>query len=176
MLIDKGYYSLNDSDPTERGVDQSNSHSHSHSNSHSDLESNQGLDEIYPTTTKIRAKRMADPLWLAFWEAYPRKQGKERAMVKFSRIPKKEIPKLMEALEEQKKNWRDIEFTPMPSTWLNQRRWEDQITKNTTDPMEAYARELLKQFPSSNDTTAQFRFAKKYGNENLLKFKNLFNL
>lgn len=175
-LLNKGLYTLNDSDPTDSGVTPSNSYLDSHSDSNSDLESNPRLDELSLTTTQVRAQRMNDPRWLAFWEAYPRKQGKEKAMVKFANIPKKQIPKIMEALAIHKTKWRDPQFIPMPATWLFQQRWEDEVVTGTMDPIEAEARALIKQFPPDNDTTAQFRFSRKYGNQNLLRFKHLFNL
>ncbi|MFA5695891.1 MAG: hypothetical protein WC917_00295 [Bacilli bacterium] len=147
----------------------------------SNLDSNLDLDLDDPTlkTSKEKAddkKRETD--FNLFWEAYPKKKDKVTAKRRFMNLSAKLYPKIMEALELQKKSnqWQDYEFIPFPSTWLNQERWDDEVKASTVDPMEAYARELLKQFPSSNDTTAQFRFAKKYGNENLLKFKNLFNL
>ena len=59
---------------------------------------------------------------------------------------------------------------------LENQRWEDEVVASSISPMELEARALVKQFPPGDDTTAMFRFSKKYGNQNLLKFKNLFQL
>lgn len=66
-----------------------------------------------------------------FWTAYPRRVAKDKARTAFSKIPRSEIPALMAALERHKKSdqWtRDGgQFIPHPTTWLNQKRWQDEI-------------------------------------------------
>lgn len=113
-----------------------------------------------------------------FWDVCPLQKGKFQAFESYKKIDPKLYPTIIEAMKKQAASgiWTETKWTPWPATWLNQIRWEDKELKSAMDPMEAEARALVKQFPSENDTTAQFRFAKKYGNENLLKFKNLFNL
>ena len=113
-----------------------------------------------------------------FWDVCPNQKGKPVAFESFSKIDPELYPTIIEAMKTQAASgiWKEERFTPMPSTWLNQIRWEDKVLKSNIDPMESEARALLKQFPADNDTTAQFRFRKKYGNENLLRFKHLFNL
>jgi hypothetical protein len=66
-----------------------------------------------------------------FWEAYPNKTAKGDAFKAWQKIksrPAVEI--LLAAVEKQKScsQWkRDSgQFIPHPSTWLNQRRWEDE--------------------------------------------------
>jgi hypothetical protein len=96
----------------------------------------------------------------------------------FKTIDSKLYPKILDSIELQKKTeqWQKSEYIPLASKWLENQRWEDEVVASTVDPIEAYARELIKQFPPDNDTTAQFRFSKKYGNQNLLRFKSLFQL
>ena len=66
-----------------------------------------------------------------FWAAYPRRVAKDKARTAFSKIPRSEIPALMAALERHKKSdqWtRDGgQYIPHPTTWLNQKRWQDEI-------------------------------------------------
>lgn len=70
-----------------------------------------------------------------FWEAYPRKIGKgaaEKAYAKaLLRIDGPDPPgQMLLALERVKPTWREPEFTPHASTWLNESRWEDEPETN----------------------------------------------
>ena len=64
-----------------------------------------------------------------FWEAYPRKMGKEEARKAFQQV---DVPVgvLLDAVSVQKKSaqWKKEggRYIPYPANWLNQRRWEDQ--------------------------------------------------
>ena len=67
----------------------------------------------------------------AFWKAYPKKVGKEAARKAFGKV-KKPIESLLTAIERQKcsdqwtkDNGQDI---PNPATWLNQGRWDDELS------------------------------------------------
>ena len=66
-----------------------------------------------------------------FWKAYPKKTGKGAAEKAFSKIhPSEELlQKMLKAIEAQKRSdqWRrdNGQFIPLPTTWLNQKRWED---------------------------------------------------
>ena len=73
-----------------------------------------------------------ESIFESFWKAYPRKIGKEKCKNWFkSHKPKEELVKQMiEAVEQQKKSkqWSDPQYIPHPYTWLNQGRWEDELT------------------------------------------------
>jgi len=68
-----------------------------------------------------------------FWTEYPRKVAKQAARKAWSKIkPTQELAEtILEAIEHHKltRQWikDDGQFIPHPSTFLNQRRWEDQI-------------------------------------------------
>ena len=66
-----------------------------------------------------------------FWQAYPKKVGKEAARKAFSRV-KAPLESLLTAIERQKcgNQWltENGRFIPNPATWLNQGRWEDDVT------------------------------------------------
>lgn len=66
----------------------------------------------------------------AFWSAYPKKTGKPAAEKAWrgGRLTSADLPKLLEAIEAQRRSrqWADPQYIPYPSTWLNQRRWEDE--------------------------------------------------
>ncbi len=70
----------------------------------------------------------------AFWNCYPRKVGKGNAKKSWDKIksPKPTIEEILESVEQHKqgRDWAkdDGDFIPHPSTWLNQRRWDDEVT------------------------------------------------
>lgn len=80
---------------------------------------------------KNKEKDEFDEMFDAFWKAYPNKVNKKGARVSFKRIKnlKEEFPLIMEALERFKKSKRwtkdNGEFIPLPTTWINQERWND---------------------------------------------------
>ena len=64
-----------------------------------------------------------------FWKAYPKKRDKQKS--KTAWIKKQpDLPKVLKALKEQVKSeqWTKNagQFIPLPSTWLNGARWEDE--------------------------------------------------
>lgn len=64
-----------------------------------------------------------------FWTAYPRKVAKPAAMKTWLRIkPDDALTKsIIDAIKRQRLCDKEIQFVPHPATWLNQRRWEDEI-------------------------------------------------
>ena len=70
------------------------------------------------------------PDFQTFWAAYPRKDGKYQALCAFSKIDVP-IDQLVEAVELHKRavfSKREARYIPHAASWLNQRRWEDEIT------------------------------------------------
>lgn len=67
-----------------------------------------------------------------FWQAYPRKAGKGDARSAFDKAMTKGVTltKILAAVAEQKgsQEWSDPQYIPHPSTWLNQERWDDELT------------------------------------------------
>lgn len=68
-----------------------------------------------------------------FWQAYPRRVGKANALKAWGKLsPDDDLTeKIVGAVERQKRTdqWQRDEgrYIPHPATWLNQRRWEDEI-------------------------------------------------
>ena len=67
----------------------------------------------------------------AFWDEYPRHEGKQKARAAYKKVDVS-LDVILEALSQHKKSaqWTKNggEFIPHASTWLNGRRWEDQMT------------------------------------------------
>ncbi|MBQ9911951.1 MAG: hypothetical protein IJM49_02870 [Firmicutes bacterium] len=67
-----------------------------------------------------------------FWNEYPRKVGKKEAYRAFRKV-REPLSVLLDAVRLQKESemWakENGRFIPNPATWLNQGRWEDQVTR-----------------------------------------------
>ena len=75
-----------------------------------------------------------------FWSAYPRHEGKNKARASFDKLrPDDELLNTIInaiALQKQSDQWKRDggQYIPHPSTWLNQKRWEDEIPSTETTP------------------------------------------
>jgi hypothetical protein len=75
------------------------------------------------------------PQFITFWLAYPKKIGKGAAYGAWRKINPSAIlaQQMISAVKRQKETpqWlkNDGEFIPHPATWLNQRRWEDELSE-----------------------------------------------
>lgn len=76
--------------------------------------------------------------FILFWEQYPNKQGKAKAFEKWKayRCENGKFDTIMDALERFKnsKDWKkdDGQYIPHGGTWINQKRWEDEVTEIST--------------------------------------------
>lgn len=86
-----------------------------------------------------RPARLAEPPdgFEAFWQAYPRKVAKAAALKAFAKLEPDPalLSQMLAALEVQKNSasWKKDggQFIPHAATWLNGRRWEDEIPTGT---------------------------------------------
>jgi len=75
-------------------------------------------------------KKQTDPFGFAeFWEAYPRKEDRKKAVIAWGKTKVCDHPKIMKALELFKKSeqWQTKKYIPLPSTWLNKERYNDEL-------------------------------------------------
>jgi hypothetical protein len=96
-----------------------------------------------PTTTdnkdnkeRKKKKEIYTPDFLNFWHAYPRKVAKAAAFKAWQKVNEKpDINFLIKTVgrQAQSEQWRQDggKFIPHPSTWINQRRWEDEHESST---------------------------------------------
>lgn len=92
-------------------------------------------ESIYSPSGGRAAKAARAPAegFSEFWEAYPRKHAKQAAQAAWDKLrPDAGLRgQILAALSAQKRSaaWReqDGKFIPLPSTYINGRRWEDQI-------------------------------------------------
>ena len=76
-----------------------------------------------------------------FWKAYPRKVGKGAAEKSFAKYKPDDVltDTMIRAVETAKRSreWQKDggQYIPHPATWLNQRRWEDELPAAQSNPM-----------------------------------------
>lgn len=96
----------------------------------SELESELKLEPKLNTTKKVMKEGYSTE-FDTFWEKYPRKTGKGEAWRSWSKARLPTLADILESLEKQKLSaqWKkdNGQFIPHPATWLNQRRWEDEV-------------------------------------------------
>ena len=71
-------------------------------------------------------------MWFeSFWEIYPKHQDKKKAKQKFLKActNEKEYKAIMDGLRNILPIWakKDTKYIPMPTTWLNGERWNDEV-------------------------------------------------
>ena len=97
-----------------------------------DIDKELDINKLYLGQKTCEDTSKKEELFESFWKVYPRKVGKEKCRNWFkSHKPNEDlVQKMIEAVEEQKKSkqWSDPQYIPHPYTWLNQGRWEDELT------------------------------------------------
>ena len=75
-----------------------------------------------------KVKRIENPFFEQFWKAYPRKTNKGFARGVFTRLKVNQelLNTMLKALAVQVPQWKDPQYIPHPSTWLNGERWLDE--------------------------------------------------
>ena len=72
-----------------------------------------------------------------FWAAYPKKKAKQDAMAAFAKVSVP-VQVLLDAIavQQRSEDWMKSngQFIPYPATWLNGKRWEDQLEPDATAP------------------------------------------
>lgn len=104
------------------------------------LTGTQGLELIYhidkkiniPTLPQVNAQEILQEVnqkeeqFDKFWELYNKKVGTKDAKTKFIKLSEKDIDKIFTTLPHYLKSTPDIKFRKNPTTYLNQRTWEDE--------------------------------------------------
>lgn len=98
-------------------------------------------------------KQQLGALFDKFWTEYPRKEDKTKAKKAFIKLRPDNalVDEMLNALQWQKttEQWRDRRYIPLPTTYLNGRRWEDEKPEQPAQPARSgqpgYADELVAQ-------------------------------
>lgn len=71
--------------------------------------------------------------FVTFWDAYPRKVSKDAAQKAFEKLSPDDdlFYNILQAIQKQKQSeqWQEDggQYIPYPATWLNQKRWQDEV-------------------------------------------------
>lgn len=89
--------------------------------------------DIINKKEKIKITQKQKENFQLFWTVYPKKKGKEKAFESFIKRTKdlppiKKLVKIVK-LHADQDDWikDDKQWVPMPATWLNQGRWQDEV-------------------------------------------------
>ena len=111
---------------------------------------NNNINPLYiPPKGNEQPENQTEQLFSQFWKAYPKKVNKPLALKSFKRLNPSEklLAVILEAVEKAKKSksWQgnNGQFIPHPSSYLNGRRWEDQIEVNASSGFVNYEDEEL---------------------------------
>ncbi len=92
-----------------------------------------------PRRTTQAAPARLEAGFAQFWQRWPKKEGRERALRVWLKLAPDgdtmqaildAIPRHQSAKDWPRENWR---FCPLPATWLNERRWEDELPDMVPD-------------------------------------------
>ncbi len=89
-----------------------------------------GRDEMFNDVERVSTYSDDFEAW---WDAYPRKQGKGKAYEAWCKAITKTSPDNLILAATDYYHWpelpKDPKFIPLPATWLNQERWGDELSK-----------------------------------------------
>ena len=105
------------------------------------------INNINNNIKNYNKKEIALEKFEEFYKEYPKKVSKENVKKWFIKNnPSDELFKtIMNSLKKYKlsDNWKDVKYIPYPSTWLNQKRWEDELSD--TNVPEWFDKEIEKE-------------------------------
>ena len=90
------------------------------------------------SSSSSSSKEQYNEHFLKFWNVYPNKKAKEAGWKAFKKLKADEtfVSMLINAIREQGLLSKDVQYVPHASTWLNGKRWEDEIVSSTSSPKE----------------------------------------
>lgn len=122
----KGRKKEKDVYPSSGGTDPKHSGTEPH------LVNSGELTDTHKPSQNKKSKNRYPEGFLKFWVAYPRKVGKEAAFKAYRNIeePRPSMGVILKSISDHMstRQWVDKSFIPNPSTYLNQRRWEDEFS------------------------------------------------
>ena len=100
-------------------------------------------EELQKDIAKKEAKKLKEDRFSEFWQMYPRKTAKKKALQAWDKLKLTEelFTTIMSKLELfiKSEQWTkdNGQFIPYPATWLNGSRWEDELPKDKSSSQKA---------------------------------------
>lgn len=73
-----------------------------------------------------------------WYSLYPKKKAKQDALKAWSKLSDEEMEIALENLPKYKEYWRKewttLDYIPLPASWLNGKRWQDNLSTQETSP------------------------------------------
>ena len=120
------------------------------------------MQQLSLLETMIVEKTEYSKEFIEFWLMYPRKAGKPAAYRSWNRA-KPDIEKVRTHITKQSRSeqWQNKKFIPMPSTYLNQRRWEDEpdqeVNANAINARQSVQDHTRRRREERNSINAEYR-------------------
>ena len=89
----------------------------------------QPVESTKPKKVKAIVTEIDATLFTTFWALYPKKQNKTLASKLFLKLPNDEQQLAITNIE-RLFSQTPIQYVPMPSTYINNKRWNDELTTN----------------------------------------------
>ena len=104
-----------------------------------------------------------------FWSLYPRKVARVAAERSWKKLTLKEIKSIFEVYHDHLIRWkyREIQYVPHASTWINQKRWEDELeplpdqNQSVYKNIEKQRKEFMKKMKQAEEDSASDEDRKK---------------
>ena len=107
------------------------------------IEANRSKEKLIEVNIKERSKKnpekqiKQDFTFDSVYSIYPVKKSKQTSMKAFNRIPKKQMKDFIQGVEAHIEHWErygiDKQYIPHLSTFINQKRWEDELIAPTNE-------------------------------------------
>jgi hypothetical protein len=103
------------------------------------VEASTNLALIEPKPKPASKQKTSSPGFDDFWDLYPKKVDKQKALKAFQQIAKQKTATVEEVISGLRKQLPDFEsrdpkYVPHPTTWLNAARWDDEPQTPRTSP------------------------------------------
>ena len=110
---------------------------------------NENENENASASAVVSVSERSNERFKKFWKAYPKKEGKGACRKAWAKLKPSEcmMDTMIEAVRQQRgsKKWTKSsgQYIPMPLTWLNQSRWEDEIEDKGFEGQDRYLNAML---------------------------------
>ena len=134
------YFDQNTDQNTDRNTDRNTCHNADRN--HNKTKNKNNTKTVPPVMSPEGTESIQSRGFEDFWKEYPKKQGKLNARKAWDKLCRSErvdemfLTVLMQGLRDRKesRDWQkdNGQYIPLPASWLNGRRWEDEVEKGGT--------------------------------------------